>query len=71
MSGKRGGQSPLERTRSSKNSVKTSILSRDTEGLFNGLLCKEASTSTTFVFTMDSTRSLPVCKRSYITEPLH
>ncbi|GFY27760.1 hypothetical protein TNCV_242261 [Trichonephila clavipes] len=29
MSGKRVGQSPLEITRSSKNSVKTSILLRD------------------------------------------
>ncbi|GFT97460.1 hypothetical protein TNCV_1628811 [Trichonephila clavipes] len=49
-SGKRVGQSPLEMTRSSKNSVKTSILTRDTDGLFNGLFCKVISTSGSFVF---------------------
>ncbi|GFT59712.1 uncharacterized protein TNCV_4693111 [Trichonephila clavipes] len=52
--GKRAGQSPLETTRSSRNSVKTSILSRDMDGLFNGLLCKAVSTCATFVFIMDA-----------------
>ncbi|GFX78239.1 hypothetical protein TNCV_5135861 [Trichonephila clavipes] len=44
-SGERGGQSPLEMIRSSRNSVKTSILSRDTDGLFIGLVCKVVSIS--------------------------
>ncbi|GFU22861.1 uncharacterized protein TNCV_4966071 [Trichonephila clavipes] len=82
-SGERGGQSPLEMTRSSKNSVKISILSHDVclvappvmlqpryrlllitkdmksikmfvtmDGLSFGLLCKEISTSATFISSM-------------------
>ncbi|GFU23434.1 hypothetical protein TNCV_4447431 [Trichonephila clavipes] len=47
-----GGQSPLEMTRSSKNSIKTSILSRDTDGFFIGLLCKVVCTSAAFVWTI-------------------
>ncbi|GFX82344.1 hypothetical protein TNCV_2870251 [Trichonephila clavipes] len=47
---KRVGQSPLEMTPSSKTSVKPSILSLDTDGFFNGLLCKAVSRSATFAF---------------------
>ncbi|GFX93160.1 hypothetical protein TNCV_4760391 [Trichonephila clavipes] len=53
-SGERGGQRPLERTRSSKNSVKTSIPSRDKNVHFIGLLSKTVSSPATFVSTISA-----------------
>ncbi|GFX08572.1 hypothetical protein TNCV_4170711 [Trichonephila clavipes] len=53
-SGERGGQSLLEMSRSPKNSVKTSILSRDMGSHYIEPLCTAVSTSVTFVSTMDA-----------------
>ncbi|GFY13821.1 histone-lysine N-methyltransferase SETMAR [Trichonephila clavipes] len=39
-----------------------------TEGLLNGLLCKEVSTSATFIFIMGALPD-PVCNQSCVTEP--
>ncbi|GFT44102.1 hypothetical protein TNCV_2111271 [Trichonephila clavipes] len=52
--GERGGQNSLEMTRSSKYSVKTSIMSRVTDGLFIGLIYKAVFTSAIFVLTTDT-----------------